>query len=219
MSKKKKTILIFVFVLLFACPIIAAAITYYSLIRENSFSPAEMEMRISENDSKPQETQSRTDYTFEQSDRGYSVSKKIAAVMDFKSTGGQLRIKLIPSWVKNEAGKEFVCANLDNCSDFRSWKKGDDGRLVMVCNSYGGSIVTLVLDEYWSRYWVFNEDEGCFYYIGTAEPDSEAANFIESVEISKDVYDATDGYTLKIDVLADSIQVSDSAADKRNWGK
>jgi len=86
MSKKKKTILIFVFVLLFACPIIAAAITYYSLIRENSFSPAEMEMRISENDSKPQETQSRTDYTFEQSDRGYSVSKKIAAVMDFKST-------------------------------------------------------------------------------------------------------------------------------------
>ena len=217
MSKKKKALIISAIILLLAFPIVAAAISYFSMIRENSFSPADMNIQVKENTQS--DTQTDSSYTFTESENGYSVSKKIEAVLSNNNYGGTIRIRLIPSWVKKEGDTEYVCANLGNASDFRTWKKGNDGRTVIVCDNYGGSIVTFVLNEYWSKYWSFDEDEGCFYYTGTAEPGETASQFIENVEISNNVYEATDGYTLKIDVLADIIQSEDSAADKRNWRK
>ncbi len=225
----KNSVTTYFTVLLFSCTItamVAAAISYFSNSRQNDFSPAIQDILIEENDSTPEPTQTK-ELTFSLNDDYYTVDKKIEINNPYADKNQKpndneyVRVKLIPSWIDSN-GKIYAnleSGNLGKISDFYS--QSIDGNNLNVCDHFGTVIITYVLNNLWSTEWTYNENDGCFYHKGIVTNNSTASKLIESVKISKDVYDSTAGYQLQVDVLADAIQIyGEPLADRdKEWQK
>jgi hypothetical protein len=59
--------------------------------------------------------------------------------------------------------------------------------------------------------------DGTDTYTGTLNADKLTAPLLQSVQLNADAYALTADYDFRLDVLADAIQISDSAADERHW--
>jgi len=212
----KKPVAVYVSLLMISCTVtilIATAISYFSNTRQNDFSPAEPNIQIQENDTPPTgDTQTNSlrfilsaDKTYYSADKKIEILNPLAPKNENPHDEEYVRVKLVPSWRLTEnTGNEYIYANLNGISDFYSQKL--NGNKLMVCDRFGTAIVTYILNALWQTEWTYNETDGCFYHKGLVADGSTASKLVESVQISKSVYDEAEDCTLVIDVLADAVQ-------------
>jgi hypothetical protein len=82
-------------------------------------------------------------------------------------------------------------------------------------NSYTLGDVTFTLVKDWDKYWVFNQNDGYFYYKYVVPVGEKTTQLLQSVSIADtDLYRySNDPITLRVDVLADSVQALGGAFD------
>lgn len=199
----------------FAVPLIALAVVYHSSTKRNEFAPAKLGIEVEE---KATAAETAThEYTFVLSESGnYSTDKlvKVRAAGDSTACNSELRVKLVPMWYKEDSS-DTVCGSIGNLSDFRYQRLNEDGTALLFLNGYNEVIVTCYLDDHWEEKWEYNSAKEYFVYTDDLTEGEITSALLSSVELSKAVYDETEGYELHIDVLADTIQSDANAADER----
>lgn len=214
-NKKRSGIITGALAVAFAVPVIALAVVYLSRSARNNFNSSifNMNVKIEENDSKAEEIAAR-EMTFKLSDTGkYSAEKQIKIVSEERSNDSELRVKIVPVWYTE--GGDTVCGNIGNYSDFRYQRLDEDTNELKFMNVYNDVIFTCKLDEHWDEYWEYNNVYEAFVYKSVLEENEQTSTLVSSIEMIPAVYEATKGYELHIDVIADTIQVYDEASDKR----
>lgn len=100
-------------------------------------------------------------------------------------------------------------------SDFG--KLTDVGQIPGTVYSLGD--LTLTLDGAWADSWIFNPTDGWFYYRRPVQPGTATEWLLESVSLPQELLDAAEaaGISLRLDILADSIQTEADALGER-WG-
>ncbi len=209
MNKKRKQYIVFCVVLiaLLLPPLIALAVVYYSVQRTNNFKPAEADIRIVESNSSGDELEK--EYTFSQTNDVYSVDKP-AAVYDVRNKNDEyLRVQFVPMWYDEDG---FVCGSITVYKEITQ-----EGNILICRDNNGAALITLYLASDWRNNWEYKSD-GFFYYNGPISSDKTTPDLLTKVEISSEVYDSVkDDYKLRIDVLADAVQLSGEAASHRDW--
>ena len=113
-----------------------------------------------------------------------------------------------------------VCAGIAGVTDIRSIELDSTANTLTYYSGEGdgkSAVFTLILADGWYSDWTYKK-EGCFYYRGSLNEYRTTSPLIAKVELSKAVYDASEGLDLRLDVLADTIQVS-ADADSQRWGE
>lgn len=202
--------------------IVAYAISYLSNKRQNQFKKITPNIQIEENnDDHPQDmSETPRKIVFTLSEGVYTAEKQVTIHNESGKDDEFVRVKLVPSWVTEDSGATYVCANIEGISDFAKQSLNEQRNKLIVTNFYDEPILTYVLHRNWEDDWTFDETDQCFYHIGIL-PSGEASMLIDSVEISTDIYQQTvDGqYYLCIDVLADAIQQYGDAKTNRQWAE
>ena len=221
MEKKKKIIVCCIITLLFIAPIIVLAAIYSSTERKNKFIPAEAEIEILESGAEnPKGSKLTNEYTFTKNtdDDNYSVAKPVQIIDKRSNSGEDLRVCLVPMWYDSEGD---VCGGIDGVTDISDIKLDETEKKLVYYTGAGTSrtpIITLYLSSGYASNWEYKSD-GCFYYSGNVADDNSTLLLVERVEITKSVYDATEGYELRLDVLADALQTNGDAYSNRDWDK
>lgn len=216
-SSKRKALIIGVVTLLLIIPVTVYAIMYYSDIRQNEFIPAKANVQIKEDEHDPEDEHSSSDdeYRFTLSSNGnYSTNKAVQIHDERKMNDEYLKVLVIPSWYDSNGN---AVANIEGVTDHRYKALNESETALEVYNGYGEAVITYLLDPYWKESWSYNDADGCFYYSGLIASGQTTSTLISGVEISPSVYNATDGYTLHVDILADAIQKYGDAVDNRKW--
>ncbi|SDB58897.1 hypothetical protein SAMN02910317_03106 [Ruminococcaceae bacterium FB2012] len=215
MNKKNKIILMGgLLALLFITPISVFAIVY-SGGRTNSFRPAQANVQVKEGSSRSDELKDM-EYVLSKNtaDDNYSVEKTVQIYDERSNSGEWLRVSLIPMWMDADGN---VCGGIEGVTDISSIEQSGD-KLIYYCGTGADktAVITLSLADGWAGSWEY-KDDGCFYYSGDVNADKTTPALIDRVEITKAVYDKTDGYELRLDVLADALQKSGNAYESRSW--
>lgn len=79
--------------------------------------------------------------------------------------------------------------------------------------------LTLALDAAWGDSWIFNPNDGWFYYRQPVPPGTATEWLLKSVSLPRKLLDAAEaaGISLRLDILADAIQTEAGALGER-WG-
>ncbi len=198
-NKKKSIAFGSIFAAAAVVPVAALAVVFYLSSKSNDFSPADVNIKISENNDTPLQTASK-EFTLLSENSVYHTDKQVK-IFESSESSKQLKVKLVPGWY--DANGE-ICGNLGNISDFYRQKIEDDSLIFF--NRYDDKIVECILDEHWDRNWEYNSFDGCFYYTGKFDEDNYTSVLMTGVDILPSVYENSAGYDLHIDVLADSVQ-------------
>ena len=220
MNGKKKKIIIGSLLALLLIPTIAAfAVVYISNSEVNKFDPAKADMQVKEGNNAADTSEAlEKEYTLSSvAENKYAADKPVQIVDGRSNTGEALRVSFIPMWLDAEGN---VCAGIAGVTDIRSIELDSTANTLTYYSGEGdgkSAVFTLILADGWSTDWTYQK-EGCFYYHGSLNEDRTTSPLIAKVELSKAVYDASEGLDLRLDVLADTIQVSADADSQRSWG-
>lgn len=225
-KKKKRLIIICTVAAFFITPLIVYALMYGSGEKKNDFAPAQANVQVKEgageNDTKDELVKNYVLTKDNEEGTSYSVEKTVQIVDERSKNDEYLRVTLVPMWY-DEAGN--VCAGLPGgITDFRTATLDQENNKLVYYNGAETPepILTLYLcseeGKLWSDNWTY-EDDGYFYYKGPILSGNTTPPLITKVELSKDVYDATDGYELHLDVLADAVQTYGRATEERSWAQ
>ena len=220
MNGKKKIIIIGSLLALLMIPMIAAFAAVYSSSSEvNKFDPGKADLMILESGQENESgAQLKNDITLSAADENTYTADKLVQIIDGRSNSGEtLRVSFIPMWIDTLGN---VCGGIDGVTDIRSIELDSSANTLTYYSGTGDlktPVFTLQLAENWDTDWEY-KSEGCFYYSGTLNSDKTTSPLIKKVEVSKAVYDASEGLDLRLDVLADTIQVSADADSNRSWG-
>jgi hypothetical protein len=82
-------------------------------------------------------------------------------------------------------------------------------------NTFTNGDVTFTLNTNWKQYWIYNPNDGYFYYKYVVKVGEKTEPLLQSVSIenSKLYRYNKDSISLQVDILADSVQVVSSAED------
>lgn len=196
----------------FAVPLIVLAVLYISNIQKNNFNPATAEVMIAENGGIPAETAENT-FVFSLDDNGnYTAEKQVKIVSSGTADKSGLRVMIIPMWCDSDGN---ICGSIGNITDFRTQRLSSDDSALEYVNGYGETVLSLRLDDHWKEKWEFDPVIGTFSYKYHLEKGETTSALTAAVEITPAVYEASEGYELKLDVIADTIQLDGDAAEKR----
>lgn len=221
MKKKKKIFVCGIIALLFIAPIIVLAVIYNSSERENKFTPAKAEIEILESGAvNPSGPELANKFTLEKNtdNDNYSVPKPVQIIDKRSNSGEELRVCLVPMWYDTEGN---VCGSIDGVTDISDISLDEaEKKLVFYSGAGEGKapVITLYLSSGYAANWKYKSD-GCFYYSGQIADDRTTPRLVEKVEVTKSVYDATEGYELRLDVLAHALQTNGGAYSNREWDK
>ena len=211
-NKKRSAVVAAVLTAAFAVPLIALAVVYLSDILRNDFSPANINVKIEENGAEAQEIAEKS-MTFSLADNGsYSAEKQVKVMSEGTADKSELRVKLVPVWCMEDS--EIICGSIGNISDFRYQRLNDDRTSLEFLNNYKETILTCKLDSFWEDKWEYDSAKEVFIYKDKLKKGETTSALVSSVEVAPFVYEASEGYELHIDVLADTIQEDDLPADK-----
>lgn len=226
-KKKKRTIIICssLIAVLLITPLIVFAVVYHSNPRTNSFQPAEANIQVKEGDEVGDEINNTTDYKWTATADGnfYKVEKPVRIYDERKKNDEYLRVRFIPMWYETDGTNEYVVGGADEFSDFSSIaldnEEQSQATALLFKNSTGTELLKLNLAQNWSNSWSYSTSDQCFYYKGTIKSGEISSTLLTGAQISKAVFDSTDGYILHIEVLADAVQQSGDPKTDRNWAE
>ena len=217
-KKKKRTVIISsIIAALFITPLIVFAVVYYSNQRKNAFQPAKADIQVKEGNESSDEL--KDTYTWKQ-DKGddnqlldsYSIQKPVE-IIDVRGKNDEyLRVRFVPVWYDADTADANVYGGADEFSDFRyidlagdelQFKKSDNTTVLLTLKLYTDEENP---ENDWDNSWRYNAADHCFYYKGTIKSGDISPTLLAGAQISKDVFESSDGYTLHIEVLADAIQ-------------
>lgn len=212
-SKKRSITVGAAAALLVIAPVIVLAVVYQSGMRQNRFQPASVHIGIVENSGSPadsavQEIRFRAD----ESSNSYIAKKQVAVYDNRDSSNAYLRVRFVPMWYD---GDGFICAAMGSFTDFQTQTLDTTNDQLLLQNGKGETVITLQLAAGWRDAWTYEPDDGCFYYGGTIEPNRTTPLLLDEVVLSKAMYDASEGYTLRLEVLADAVQTYGGAKEIR----
>jgi hypothetical protein len=219
--------------LLSAVTCYAAADSKSVKIADNNFNPAQIEIAVQENTDSGKDKNTNDvlekslNWTEDEDKKGYTAKKEVtvANVSDILSGAqGFIRVCIIPRWTVTltdaDGSSVETDVGFDDCLD----GMGALNQLEIADNEYTMGDVTLVLDENWEKNWIYGKD-GYFYYRKAVTAGRSTEKLLSEVKMSKTDYDKTvkSGATLKIDVIADSIQTEgfddgETKAISERWG-
>lgn len=216
-NKKRTAVLTGALVAAFAVPLIALAVVYMSRNLKNDFAPADINISIEENEAEPHEVATKS-MTFSLADNGgYSAEKQVKVLSNGTADESALQVKIVPVWYEENSGN--ICGSIEgsigNISDMRYQRLNEEGNSLEFLNVYNELILSCRLDEYWEEKWSYDSAKEVFIYKDKLDKGKKTSALISSVEIPSSVYEASEGYELHIDVLADTIQTDGEADEKR----
>lgn len=224
MKSKKKLPIIFssIIAILFITPLIVLAALYFSSERKNSFVPGSVDIEVQENSAGNDVHDEMLENSLTWNENTKSVDKPVRIVDKRKYSGECLRVCLIPMWYDKDIEENPV--NVCNVFNFTVPVLNEAENELVYTD--GDKTITFKLASDWkSKGWGYSnpdstpEGDGFFYYTGALNSDKLTAMLIESVELNDKAYELTDNYILKIDVLADAIQVSGDSKTDRRWSE
>lgn len=220
----KKLAVIAVAVLLFS-----GSVTLYTALGGNSddyvvnnFFPSDISTAVEENGNENENSVDEESLSWEPDsydDSIYTAQKRVSVanvnVSHENNADAYIRVCMIPRWVyKNEDGTE-----VDVISSSKYTGVGNLTSVVIAeDNTLDMGEITFRLAEDWREHWIFNSNDGYFYYKKIVKPGESTTLLLDSLSISKDILDnADDGVYLKVDIISDSIQTVGGALESR-WG-
>lgn len=237
-SVKKRTALVIVSVLILsvAAAVIVGDRKSVSSV-DNDFTPANIEIAVQEkvggNDESdgnvnPAPEEKELVWESNAADAVYTAEKEVSVYNTGNASNpavAYIRVCILPRWtavLKDENGDVLKDAEGKSIETDVADRTGilESGSFVKEIsgNAYTMGDVTFLLDDTWEENWIYGGD-GYFYCRDIIEPGSSTAPLLKSVSIDGTIYDyiETEGITLKVDILADSIQTEADALVKR-WG-
>lgn len=197
---------------------VAAILPQLQRERENNFVPAQEQIAIKENDSSPAATAEKEIPLTESEDKSvYTLEKKVEITN--QKNDAYLKAALIPQWYDADGR---LCGGLGSISDFGYAKAPD---LITNTQQYVSAqkdsfvILTYHLSPDWSKYWRYDEATGYYHYLTPLTRGATTEPLILGAEIPAEVYALSEGLTLQIDVITDSIQTNADADLLRAFGR
>lgn len=196
---------------------VAVFAAIYSGSRTNEFTPAQTNIQVKEDNSQGDRLESQ-EYTFSKPDgEEYYITNKSVSIYDGRAIGSdELRVRLVPMWY--DAGGNIM-GGIEGVTDLSIPELNDEETKLIYYSGQGSSrapAITLHLTENWKTSgWSFISADGSFTFSGELSSDKTTPQLISKVELSKDAHNRAEGLTLELDVLADAIQKSGGAAEKR----
>lgn len=227
---KKIPCMIAVSVVLVSALIVLAIYNYKSIkSAENNFIPAEITNAVQENvngtwDDNQNPTPDLKDLTWTEDGNGsYTTVKEVkilnADVEGENNTDAYIRVCIIPRWMRvvQETGtSEKTEIDITNVADHNDFGSLTDIKVDEENNTYCMGDVTFKLADNWNENWIFNENDGYFYYKNIVSPGKTTELLLESVSIEKEIYESIDeDVYLRIDIISDSIQTGGGAIEER----
>ena len=210
-ENKKKAALIAAFIALMLIPPLVVFAAVYSSVRTNSFNKGSVETLIVEG-SHSGASMENSGYSFSEANGEYVVSKPVQIRVPQNSDDQYLRVCPVPMWI-DESGKILGSPDI---SDFKEIELNQDETALLFCAVHGGGtvepMVTLMLNADWKDHWRYDADRHCFYSRSIVNTGITTPTLIEGVKLSSDVYNNTEGLTLRVEVLTDAVQTTD-----HNW--
>ena len=214
MADKKKTILAVICTIaaLFITPVIVYAVMYRSVKKENNFAPAQANIQVKEGDNVGDTADELTkEYVLTKDDEEgttYSVDKVVRIYDERTKNEEELKVTLVPMWYDAMGD---VCAGLPGgITDFRTVTLEDNKLVYKNGETTPKTILTVYLysdgEASWADSWTYDATDGCFCLKEPIKPDNTTPPLVTTVEVSKEVYDAADGYEFHLDVLANAVQ-------------
>ena len=195
-------------------PLAVLAVIYLSGQRQNNFRPATLDIQVQEDGGSPgslQDEQQKTYVLPETADENgeYTVEKQVA-VRDTRTHAGEmLRVCFVPVWYDGAGNVSGGVFNTGNCAM--------NAAQTAIVYRDGDKIMTLELEDGWqSSGWEYRSD-GSFCYSGELGSQKLTPPLLRRVVLNEGAYEKTEAYTLRIEVLADAVQITDDAADIRGW--
>ena len=227
-EKKQMAFIAAVAASLFIMPLLVFAAVYSSDQRKNQFAPANDNVQIAENNNPAADTQTAayiwTALTNEDNTvSAYAADKSVvfrngkSDITDTRQNNDEyLRARFVPVWYD---GTGNVCGSIQGVTEYSSVSLNHEDpaqATALVYKSLSGStMLTLHLHPDWAQSWRYDPDGQCFYYKELLRTDRTTDPLLVKAEIPKTVSEKADGYTLHLDVLADAVQKSGSAASDR----
>lgn len=216
-NKKRTAVLTGALTAAFVVPLIVLAVVYVSQNVKNDLAPADINISIEENEAEALEIATRS-MTFSLSDNGgYSAEKQVKVLSNGTADESALQVKIVPVWYEENSGN--ICGSIEGSigeiSDIRYQRLNDERNSLEFLNVYNETIISCRLDDYWEEKWSYDNAKEVFIYKVKLDKGEKTSTLISSVEIPKAVYEASEGYELHIDILADTIQTDGNADEKR----
>ena len=186
-------------------PLVVFAALYRSSKRVNPFQPGSVEIEVQESGD-PGAALEQQEYTWTEDNGSYVSEKPVRIKDDRTNPGEELRVSLVPMWFDPDGG---ICGVFDMSHPVLS------GNTLTYTDGDNQMILHLV-DGWAANGWEYRSD-GCFYYTGALNGSHLTVQLLSSVELNAAAYSLTEDYELQLDVLADAIQSSGSAASTREW--
>ena len=200
--------------------LVVFAVVYQSNLRDNDFQQAEANIQVQEGISNGDELENT--YHWEVSGETVTVEKPVQILDNRKMNDEYLRVRFVPMWYDADGN---VCGGVDEFSDYSSVELDNatqsQAEALLFKNSTGTELLklNLCINPHWSNSWSYSTSDQCFYYKGTIKSGDISSTLLTGAQISKAVFDSSDGYTLHIEVLADAIQQSGDPKTDRNWAE
>lgn len=215
-NKKKSTVIIAAAVAIAgSAAIFALTETKTVKVKENYVNPATINIAVRENGNSSNSNAALTNSKIYWSavDDDY-VTKKEVKIANIASSSANkapayIRVCLLPRWAKTDSTSTkidvAVAGDYTQFGDLTAVDWSEDK------TSYTMGDVTFTLADDWADNWIFNPNDGYFYYKKIVEPGESTELLLKTVSISKDVLQ--DGVNLQVDVLSDAIQTVGGALD------
>lgn len=154
---------------------------------------------------------------------------------DENNAAAYIRVCIVPRWVTEVSSPtadgdtpetrdvDVTTYYLGEAEDGSSLFLSDFGTLTDVRQItgtvYSLGDLTVTLDNAWADSWIFNPTDGWFYYRHPVPPGTATEWLLESVSLPRELLGAAEaaGISLRLDILADSIQTEADALGER-WG-
>lgn len=229
----KKILCITAVLVLLISSLIALAIYNYKSVKsaENNFIPAEITNAVQENlngsteewDNNQDPTPESKTLNWTKVNDSYKAAKEVRILNADKAnennTDAYIRVCIIPRWVNtvvDESTSEKTETDVTNTEAYTSFGSLTDIKIDDNNNTYCMGDVTFTLADGWDDNWIFNENDGYFYYKSIVPPGETTEVLLESVSIKEEVYINIDSsVSLRVDVISDSIQSGGGAVETR----
>lgn len=140
-----------------------------------------------------------------------------------------IRVCIVPKWVCRletedaDTGSVYIdVITHEGLSDFGALTDIDlaaDAENNTFYDRFTMGDISFILNKEWSDSWIFNPEDGYFYYRNPVQPGETTEFLLDSVSVTAAVREAMEsvGVELQVDILADSIQ-TEADALKTRWG-
>lgn len=199
---------------------------------DNPMFPASIAVAVQENGAVNENPVLENSLEWEKDASGasWSVPKKVQIAnisrTDENNADAYIRVCMIPRWITTVGGQEVdIIASEAGLLEFESLK--EIGEKIDDTCTYKMGDVSFTLDENWEQYWLFNPNDGYFYYRSIVSAGDVTEPLLAEVSVTQETWEkitetdadgtVTDVICLDVDILADSVQTVGGALQER-WG-